>query len=56
MVKRLFIFCFLLILASCKPQDPSVYDIKSPCASYKKGDVIGIEPCIKRTPLGNKLV
>ncbi len=56
MAKILCIFCFLFVLVGCKPQDPSVYDIKSPCASRKKEHANGVEPCIKRTPLGNKLV
>jgi hypothetical protein len=56
-MKKTIIFCFLLLaLTSCKPKDPSVYDIKSPCASSKKEYTNGKEPCIKRSPIGNKLV
>ncbi|MFQ3307236.1 MAG: hypothetical protein ACI8ZF_000480 [Candidatus Midichloriaceae bacterium] len=51
----LLLLCAVCILASCRPQDPSKYDIKSPCAanlSYTKDH----QPCIKRSPIGNKLV
>ena len=55
-MKKLIIISLLLIcLIGCKAKDPSVYDIKSPCASSKKMYTNGHEPCIKRTPIGNKL-
>jgi hypothetical protein len=55
-MKKVVIFSLLFAsLIGCKPNDPSVYDIKSPCASGKKMYTNGHEPCIKRTPIGNKL-
>ena len=56
MVKKFFVLCLFFILVGCKPQDPSAYDVKSPCVSHKKEFTNGVGPCIKRTPLGNKLV
>jgi hypothetical protein len=56
-MKKMIVLCLLLVtLIGCQPKDPSVYDIKSPCASSKKEYTNGHEPCIKRSPLGNKLV
>jgi hypothetical protein len=55
-MKKVVIICLLFTcLIGCKPKDPSVYDIKSPCASGKKMYTNGYEPCIKRTLIGNKL-
>ena len=55
-MKIITLTCFLLIcLTACKPKDPSVYDIKSPCATNNQLYTNGHEPCIKRTPIGNKL-
>lgn len=48
---------FLTIaLTSCKRKDPSVYDIKSPCAASGNINTNGLEPCVKRTPIGNKIL
>ena len=46
----------LTCIIACKPKDPSIYDIKSPCATNNQIHTNGHEPCIKRTPIGNKLV
>jgi hypothetical protein len=54
-MKKIMFLCVLLLLVSCKPKDPSEFDLKSPCATKKNIYTNGLEPCMKRTPLGNTL-
>lgn len=52
LVKILVLAAATLALASCA-QDPSVYDLKSPCVSNDDGSAFA--PCIKRKPLENDI-
>ena len=56
MLQRILIISiFLSTIVGCAPKDPSIYDIKSPCAAnndYTSKQV----PCIKRSPIGNLFV
>lgn len=53
-IKHTFLILALLLVTACTPQDPSKYDLKSPCVSNSKSlrpnGVQGKDPCIPRTP------
>ena len=51
-IKYTIIAAAALVLASCA-QDPSVYDLKSPCVTDDSAG--GFNPCVKRKPLENEI-
>lgn len=52
LLTKIFIISFGLLLAGCA-QDPSVYDLKSPCVDSGEGKN---SPCAKRSPIENVVV
>jgi hypothetical protein len=53
-MKKVCAVLFLGLLSACAAVDPSVNDVKSPCAS---ADGINSKaPCVKRTPIENFIV
>lgn len=52
-LKYLILAMSAFAIASCA-QDPSVYDLKSPCVSNDDG-IHGFAPCVKRRPLENDI-
>lgn len=52
LIKYIIIAAAALVVTSCA-QDPSVFDLKSPCVSNDDGS--SNAPCVKRKPLENEI-